>query len=128
MLTNKIKESPHGSFKVTQLCQSVAICEALKEDRYGWDNATETHPAFLVYLGCRQKEVPGYIKTFNIFYRCYWCEIREPKYLKEFQAEIKIREMQRESDSYAFGLDDLLKSEEAKHFGSSYTNSVMQPS
>ena len=78
MLTNNIKESPHGSFKVTQLCQSIAICEALVDDRYAWGNATETSPAFLVYLGCRQGEVPGYIKTFNTFYRCYWCEIRQP--------------------------------------------------
>ena len=127
MLTNKIKESPHGSFKVAQLCQSVAICEALKDDRFNWNNATETHPAFLVYLGCRQDEVAGYIKTFNIFYRCYWCEIRQPKYLKEFEAEIKILGMQRASDSYAFGLDDLLQSEEAKHFSYEYTTGAMEP-
>ena len=114
------------SYQISQLCESVAICEALAGDRFNWNNSTETHPAFLVYLGCRQDEVPGYIKTFNIFYRCCWCEIRQPKYLKKFEAEIKIREMQRESDSYAFGLDDLLKSEEAKHFGSDYTTGVMQ--
>ena len=111
-----LKHSPHQSFRVTQLCKSVAICEAFAGDRFNWNNGTETHPAFLVYLGCRQEEVPGYIKTFNIFYRCYWCEIRQPKYLKEFEAEIKVRGMQRESDSYAFGLDDLLQSEEAKHW------------
>jgi hypothetical protein len=125
MLTNKIKESPHGSFKVTQLCRSIAICEALAGDRFNWNNGTENDPAFLVYLGCRQKEVSGYIKTLNTFYRCCWCEIRQPKYLKEFEAEIKVRGMQRESDSNAFGLDYLLESEQAKHFGCKDT-SVMQ--
>jgi hypothetical protein len=131
MLANKVKISPHGSFNVTQLCKSVALCEAFVGDRFNWNNSTETHSAFLVYLGCSQDEVPSYIKTFNIFYRCYWCEIRQPKYLTEFEAEIKVRGMQRESDSYAFGLDDLLKSEEAKHFSCDYhqydTNGVMQP-
>lgn len=28
-----LKVSPNGSFKVTQLCESVAICEAVKGDR-----------------------------------------------------------------------------------------------
>jgi hypothetical protein len=121
-----ILQSPHRSFQVSQLCKSVAICEAFAGDRYCWGNATETYPAFLVYLGCRQDEVAGYIKSFNTFYRCYWCEIRQPKYLKEFEAEIKVRGMQRESDKNTFGLDDLLKSEEAKHFSCNGT-AVMQP-
>jgi hypothetical protein len=121
-----LNQSANQSYQISQLGESVAICEALAGDHFNWNNGTETSPAFLVYVGCRQDEVPGYIKTFNIFYRCYWCEIRQPKYLKEFEAEIKIRGMQRESDSYAFGLDDLLKSEEAKHFGSDYTSGVME--
>ena len=120
MLDDFSQVSPHGSFKVTQLCESITICEAVKGDRHGWGNATDTEPAFLTYLGCNKDEVAGYIKTLNTFYRCHWCEIRQPKYLKEFEAEIKIRGMQRESDTYALGLDSLLESEEAKHIGTNY--------
>ena len=132
MLNDFLKVSPHGSFQVVRLCKSVAICEAIKGDRHGWGNATEEHPAFVTYLGCNKDEVAGYIKTFNIFYRCYWCEIRQPKYLSGFEAEIKIRGMQREADTHAFGLDYLLESEEAKHIGCNYdeyqyyTTGVMQ--
>jgi hypothetical protein len=43
--------------------------------------------------------------------------VRSPKYLKGFEAEIKIREMQRYSDNHAFGLDYLIESESAKHIG-----------
>jgi hypothetical protein len=68
MLDDVLKVSPHGSFKVTQLCVSVAICEAVNGDRYGWGNGTETEPAFLVYLGCKKDEVKGYIRTLNTFY------------------------------------------------------------
>ncbi len=107
MLNQKLKVSPHGNFQVTQLCDSLAICEA-KVDRHNWGNATETEPAFLVYLGCRKDEVAGIIKTLNTFYQCYWCEVRKPKYLKGFEAEIKIRGVQRESDDNAYGLDYLL--------------------
>jgi hypothetical protein len=115
-----LKVSPNGSFKVTQLGESVAICEAISEDRHDWGNATDTEPAFLVYLGCSKDEVKGYVQTFNTFYRCEWCEVRQPKYLKGFEAEIKIRGMQRESDSHALGLDYLVESESAKHFGCDY--------
>jgi len=41
-----LKVSPHGSFKVSQLSQSVVICEATVSDRHNWGNATETEPAF----------------------------------------------------------------------------------
>ena len=112
-----IAVSPHGSFKVTQLFASVAICEAVKGDINNWDNATETEPAFVVYLGCSKDEVSGYIKTFKTFYRCELCEVRKPKYLRNFEAEIKVRGMQRYADSYAFGLDYLVESETAKHIG-----------
>lgn len=111
---NQIKVSPHGNFKISKLLDNIAICEA-QEDRYNWDNATEDKPAFIVYLGCKKDEVSGYVKTLNIFYRCDWCEVRSPKHLKGFEAEIKIRGMQREDDSYAFGLDGLLKSQWAKN-------------
>lgn len=119
MLNQKLKVSPHGSFKVTQLCQSVAICEAVKGDRYNWGNSTETEPAFIVYLGCNQEEVSGYVKTFNTFYRCE-CEVRQPKYLNNFEVEIKVREMQRESDTHAFGLDYLVESQQWRDFGCSF--------
>lgn len=115
MLKQIIKESPHKSFRVSKISNSIAICEANAEDRFNWGNTTETEPAFLVYLGCRKTEVAGYMKTLNLFYRCDWCETRKPKYLKDFEVEIKIRGMQRESDSHAFGLDYLIQSETAKH-------------
>ena len=112
-----IKVSPKGSFKVRQLCENVAICEATKEDRHNWGNATLTEPAFLVYLGCSEAEISGYLKTINTFYRCSWSEIRKPKYLTDFEAEIKIRGMQRHSNSHAFGLDYLVESQQWRDFG-----------
>lgn len=114
MVNQKVKLSPHGNFQISKLLDNIAICEA-KEDRHNWDNATEDKPAFIIYLGCKKDEVSALIKTLNIFYRCDWCEVRQPKYLKDFEAEIKIRGMQREADTYAFGLDSLLTSEAAKH-------------
>ena len=122
----------HPFYQISQLCESVAICEALAGDRFKWGNGTEIHPAFLVFLGCDKDEVPGYIKTLNTLYRCCWCEIRQPKHLKSFEAEIKIRGMVRYSDTNAFGLDYLVESEGAKHFGCDYdeylyyTSGVMQ--
>jgi hypothetical protein len=105
-----LKQSSRSrSFQLTQLSQNITICEALISDKFNWKNATETEPAFLVYVGCSKDEVAAYIKTFNTFYRCYWCEVRSPKYLQGFEAEIKIREMQRYSDSHAFGLDYLIE-------------------
>lgn len=106
-----LKVSPHGSFKVSQLCKSVAICEATTGDRHNWNNATETEPAFIVYLGCKKDEVPEKIRYLNNALGCYWCEVRSPKYLKEFEAEIKIRGMQRHSDDETNGLDFLLWAE-----------------
>ncbi len=115
-----LQKSPHQSFRVTQLAHSIAICEALNGDRYDWGNAEDDQPAFLVYVGCRKDEVPGAVKTFNNFYRCEWCEVRTPKHLKGFEAEIKVRGMQRYSDTNALGLDYLVESEEAKHFGADF--------
>lgn len=114
MLAKEIKTSPHGSFKLYQLCKNVVICTS-QADPHGWGNATEDEPAFMTYLGCNKDEVAGYIKTLNTFYRCYWCEVRKPKYLKEFEAEIKIRGMQRYADFHAFGLDYLVESQAGKH-------------
>ena len=111
MLNQKLKVSPHGSFKVSQLCKSVAICEAVKGDRHNWGNATETEPAFIVYLGCKKDEVAEKIRYINNALGCYWCEVRFPKYLIDFEAEIKIRGMQRHSDEETNGLDFLLWAE-----------------
>ena len=111
MLNQELKVFPNGNFKVTQLCQSVAICEALKEDRHNWGNATETEPAFIVYLGCKKDEVAEKIRYLNNALGCYWCEVRQPKYLEGFEAEIKIRGMQRNSDEETNGLDFLLWAE-----------------
>ncbi len=106
-----LKVSPHSSFKVTQLCESVAICEATKGDRHNWGNGTETEPAFIVYLGCKKDEVAEKIRYINNALGCYWCEVRQPKYLKDFEAEIKIRGLQRNSDDETNGLDFLLWAE-----------------
>ncbi len=103
-----LKTSKHGSFQVSQLCQSIAICEAVKGDRYKWGNATEDKPAFLVYLGCKWSEVAEQIRIINNTLGCYVCEVRKAKYLKDFEAEIKIRGVQRESNDKAYGLDYLL--------------------
>jgi hypothetical protein len=111
LIKSPIEVSPHGSFEVSQLSQSVAICEAKKGDRHNWGNATETEPAFIVYLGCKKNEVAEKIRYLNQALGCYWCEIRQPKYLKEFEAEIKIRGMQRNSDEETNGLDFLLWAE-----------------
>ncbi len=106
-----LKTSKHGSFQVTQLCKSVAICEAKGGDRYNWGNGTENEPAFVTYLGCRKDEVAEKINYINNALNCYWCEVRKPKYLKEFEAEIKIRGVQRHSDDNAYGLDYLVLKE-----------------
>jgi hypothetical protein len=114
MLDKFLKVSPHGSFKVTQLCKSIAICEAVKGDKHDWGNATTTKPAFLVYFGCNNDEIEKYVQTFQTFYRTEWCEVRKPKYLKGFEAELKIKGMKRESDSNTFGLDYLVEFQRSK--------------
>ncbi|MGB5632008.1 MAG: hypothetical protein WBM44_28830 [Waterburya sp.] len=111
LINSPIAVSPHGSFEVKQLSESVAICEAKKGDRHNWGNATETEPAFIVYLGCKKEEVAEKIRYLNNALGCKECEIREPKYLKNFEAEIKILRMQRNSDDETNGLDFLLWSE-----------------
>jgi len=107
----KLKVSSHGNFHVIQLCESVVICEAKGGERFSWGNATETEPAFIVYLGCKKEEVAEKIRYINNVLDCYWCEVRKPKYLKGFEAEIKIRGMQRNSDDETNGLDFLLWAE-----------------
>lgn len=36
-----LTKSLNQSFRVTQLCESVAICEALASDRFNWNNGGE---------------------------------------------------------------------------------------
>ena len=110
MVHQVLKTSPHGNFQITQLCENVAICEA-KIDRHNWGNATESEPAFLVYLGCKKNEVAEKINYINNALGCYWCEVRKPKYLKGFEAEIKIKGMIRYSTEERNGLDFLVWSE-----------------
>ncbi|MGK7896567.1 MAG: hypothetical protein AB4372_23840 [Xenococcus sp. (in: cyanobacteria)] len=86
-----------GGFQISPLADNIAICEATK-DRHRWNNGTETEPALIVYLGCNKNEVPMWIEKLNNFYHCYWIEVRKPKHLKEFEAELKIRGMKRCSD------------------------------
>ena len=127
-----LETSPHGCFQLTQLCKSVAICEAVKGDRYGWGNATNSNPAFIAYLGCKQDEIQDYLHWLNEFYRPESCEIRQPKYLKEFEVEIKIRGLRKYSSGNALGLNHLVESEEFKYFGCNpdqyeyYATGVMQ--
>jgi hypothetical protein len=115
-----LKISPNGSFKITQLCETIAICEAIKGDRFFWGNATDTEPAFVIYFGCQKQEAAEYIQTFLTFYRVKSCSVRSPKYLTDFEAEIKVSGMKRHSDSTGFGLDYLIESEIDKFFGCNY--------
>ena len=92
-----LERSKHPFYRITQLADNIAICEATF-DRHRWNNATETDSAFIVYLGCNQNEVPMWIEKLNNFYHCYWIEVRKPKHLKKFEAELKIRGMKRCSD------------------------------
>ncbi len=105
----RILEKRSGGFHLTQLAQNRALCEATI-DRHRWNNATQTEPAFLVYLGCNTNEVPMWIEKLNNFYHCHWIEVRKPKHLKEFEAELKIRGMRRCSDMDSLGLDQKIKS------------------
>ena len=89
-----LKVSPHGSFTVTRIAHNIAICEATNGDRNNWGNATSTDPAFIIYIGCSKDEAKQQIK--RIADRCESCEVRKPKYLTDFECEIKIRGMKRQ--------------------------------
>jgi hypothetical protein len=106
----ELSEKRSGNFKVTQLAQNITICEATF-DRHHWNNGTETEPALILYLGCGKEEVEDWIEKLNNFYHCYWIEVRKPKHLQEFEAELKILGMKRCSDMDSLGLDYLVKSE-----------------
>ena len=105
-----LEQSKHSFYRITQLAPNIAICETTK-DRHRWNNATKTAPAFIVFLGCDQDEVEDWIEKLNNFYHCYWIEVRKPKHLQEFEAELKILGMKRCSDMDGLGLDFLVKSQ-----------------
>ncbi len=106
-----LEQSKHSLYRITKLADNIAICEAKRGDRYRWNNGTETDSAFITYLGCNKNEVPMWIEKLNNFYHCYWIEVRKPKHLKKFEAELKIRGMRRCSDMDSLGLDLLVKSQ-----------------
>jgi hypothetical protein len=67
-----LKQSSRSrSFQLTQLAQNVVICEAISKDYYSWKNATETEPAFLVYLGC-PKEVSSELPWRAVVFMKHW--------------------------------------------------------
>jgi hypothetical protein len=96
------------------LCDSIAIVES-STDRYGWGNATEDEPAFLVYLGFYTREQAIAMKdTLIRFYRCESVQVRPAKRMAGLDWELKAYGLQRYGDSYAFGLDDLIESVRAR--------------
>lgn len=99
-----IKVSPHGSFRISQICKTLAICEADTGDRYGWGNAEGSEPAFIAYLGCAKDEVAEKIRWINQTTGCYLCEVRKAKYLNT-EMEIKIRDLKRYNDEDFYGLE-----------------------
>ena len=109
-LNQNLKSYTQGNFQIVPICKNIVICEA-RVDRHNWGNATGNELAFLAYVGCQKNEVPRLVKTLNTFYELYWCEVRKPKYFKEYESEVKIRGMKRYSDKYGFGLDHLISSE-----------------
>jgi hypothetical protein len=112
MLVQSI-ESPEFTF--TQLLPGVVICEA-SFDIYGWNNATERDPAFLVYLGYN---IPLERDEWLARLRSIWkvgSEIvdRPSQRVNSYWHELKLRGIQRHSDPDVFHLDYL---SESKQYG-----------
>ena len=119
MVQQVIKKSPHGSFTVTQLCENIVICEDI-HNKQKWGNATEEQPAFMVYLGCSKNEISGYVQTFNNLYGCKWCEVRKPKYLKDFECEIKVKGMSR------LGLNYLVQEQNLSDYSFDFKDEIFE--
>ena len=119
MVQQVIKESPHGSFKVTQLCQNIVICEDI-HNKQKWGNETEDQPAFMVYVGSSREESKKYVQTFNNLYGCKWCEIRTPKYLKDFECEIKVKGMSR------LGLNHLVQEQNLSDYSFDFKDEIFE--
>ncbi len=69
----------------------------------------------IVYLGCNANEVERYLKSIGNFYRCLDMQVKKAKYT-DFEREIIIRDMQPETDTYAYGLDSLVNGQILKHW------------
>ena len=81
-------------------------------------SVVEERESSIVYLGCREDEVQGYLSTLFIFYRCEDCYVNaRPEYLTEFEREIVILNIEPETDSNTWGLDWLIDRELAKQWG-----------
>jgi hypothetical protein len=99
-------------FKFTQLLPGLVICEAPPENPHAWNNATADQPAFVVYLG--YNIAPERVKWIAQL-RSIWkisTEItdRSSQRVSGYWHEIKIRGIQRYSDSDVFALDYLSES------------------
>ncbi len=65
---NILKQSPAQSFRLTQIVESLVICEAVGGDQLRWQaspdrfnggNGTDSQLAFLLALGSREEEISG---------------------------------------------------------------------
>ncbi|MDJ0713877.1 MAG: hypothetical protein QNJ54_06625 [Prochloraceae cyanobacterium] len=72
----------------------------------------------IVYLSCAAHEVQGYLSTLFILYRCEDCWVNDtPEYLKDFEREIVIPDIEYQTDGNTWGLDWLIDQELTKHWG-----------
>ncbi len=64
---NILKQSPAQSLRLTQIVESLVICEAKGDqlrwqaspDHFNWGNGTDSQLAFLLALGSREEEISG---------------------------------------------------------------------
>jgi hypothetical protein len=101
-------------FEFIALLPGLVICEAPVRDPHSWGNAHIDKPAFLVYLGY---DIPQEREEWIARLREIWkidTEImsRAAKRVSNYSYEIKVRGMQRYSDSIVFDLDYLSESEQ----------------
>ncbi len=99
-LSNCFKSKPKFSRGLKQLAPSVVYNKGRN----------------IVYLGCNANEVESYLQSIGNFYRCQNMTVRKPKHTTGFDREIVIRDMQPETDTYAYGLDSLVNGQIFKHW------------
>jgi hypothetical protein len=112
MLSQSI--STAQDFEFIELLPGLVICEAPIDDPHSWGNARINKPAFLVYLGYN---IPQEREEWIARLREIWkidtqIMYRAAKRVSNYSYEIKIRGMQRYSDSIVFDLDYLSESEQ----------------
>jgi hypothetical protein len=97
-INSVLARSDSDSFVVRRFAYNCAICEAMGGDVHGWGNSTDDQPAFLLYLGCDftdftppKEKVEKIINAFG----ASEVTVRKPKYLKEYDRELKIRGLER---------------------------------